>query len=71
MAMEAILEGIRDIQKKKIGKCNSAKELYIRLEQIYSNKKQEEEDMELMLEDLTDLQKEKMGKCNSVEEEEA
>ena len=38
MAMEAILEGLKDIQKKKIGKCNSDKELWLRLEQLYSNK---------------------------------
>ena len=31
MAMEAILEGLIDIQKKKIAKCNLAKELWIRL----------------------------------------
>ena len=68
MAMEAILEGLTDIQKKKIGKCNSAKELWLRLEQLYSNKEQEAEVMELILEDLTDLQKEKIGKCNSAEE---
>ena len=30
MAMEAILEGLTDIQKKKIGKCSSAKELWLR-----------------------------------------
>ena len=68
MAMEAILEGLTYIQKKNIGKCIPAKELWIRLEQLYSNKEQEVEVMELMLEDLTDLQKEKIGKCNSVEE---
>ena len=68
MAMEAILEGLTDIQKKKIGKCNSTKELWLRLEQLYSNKEQEAEVMKLMLEDLTDLQKEKIGKCNSLEE---
>ena len=71
MAMKSILEGLTNIQKKKIGKFISAKELCLRLEQLYSNKEQEAEVMELMLEDLTDLQKEKMGKCNSVEEEEA
>ena len=57
MAMEAMLEGLTNIQKKKIGKCSSAKELWLRLEQLYSNKEQEAEVMELMLEDLTDLQK--------------
>ena len=60
MAMEAILEGLTDIQKKKIGKCSSAKELWLRLEQLYSNKEQEAEVMELMLEDLTNFQKEKI-----------
>ena len=39
--MEAILEGLTDIQKKKIGKCNSVKELWLRLKQLYSNKEQE------------------------------
>ena len=33
MAMEAILEGLADIEKKKIGKCISAKELWLKLEQ--------------------------------------
>ena len=68
MAMEVILEGLTYIQKKKIGKCNSAKELWLRLEQLYSNEEQEAEVMELMLEDLIDLHKEKIGKCNSIEE---
>ena len=68
MAVEAILEGLADIQKKKIGKCISPKELWLKLEKYYSNKEQEAEVMELMLEDLTDLQKEKIGKCNLVEE---
>ena len=67
MVVEAILEGLTDIQKKKIGKCSSAKELWLILEQLYSNKEQEAKVMELMLEDLTNLQKEKIGKCNSVE----
>ena len=64
MAMEAILEGLTYIQKKKIGKCNSAKELWLRLEQFYSNKEQESEVMELMLEYLIDLRKNKIEKCN-------
>ena len=68
MAMKSILEGLIDIKKKKIGKCSSAKELWLRLEQLYSNKEQEAKVMELTLEDLTDLQKEKIGKCNSIEE---
>ena len=68
MSMEAILEGLIDIQKKKIGKCSSVKELWLRLEQLYSNKEQEAKVMELMLEELRDLQKEKIGKCNSIEE---
>ena len=67
MAMESILEGLTDIQKKNIGKCNSTRELWLRLEKLYSNKEEEAQVMELMLEDLTDLQKEKIGKCNSVE----
>ena len=41
MPMESVLEGLTDIQKKNIGKCNSANELWLRLEQIYSNKDQE------------------------------
>ena len=49
MAMEAILEDLRDIQKKKIAKCNSDQELWLILEQLYSNKEQEAEVMELML----------------------
>ena len=36
--MEAILEGLADIQKKKIGKCILARELWLKLEQYYSNK---------------------------------
>ena len=68
MAMESILEGLADIQKKKIGKCISAKELCLRLEQHYTNKEKEEEVMELMLEYLIDIQKDKIGKCKSVEE---
>ena len=69
MAMEAILEGLTNIQKKNIGKCISAKELlWLRLEQHYSNKEEEAKVMKLMLEYLIDLQKEKIGKCNSVEE---
>ena len=67
IAMESILEGLADIQKKKIGKCILAKELWLKLEQYYK-KEEEAEVMELMLEYLTDLQKEKVGKCNSVEE---
>ena len=68
MVMESIIEGLTYIQKKKIGKCISAKELWLGLEQHYSNKEEEVEVMELMLEYLTDLQKEKIGKCNLVEE---
>ena len=49
MAMEVILEVRTHIQKKNIGKCSSAKELWLRLEQLYSNKEQEAEVMELML----------------------
>ena len=44
--MEAILEGLIDIQKKNTGKCILAKELWLRLEQIYSIKEQEEEVIE-------------------------
>ena len=62
MDMESILEFLTDIQNKNIGTCSSAKELWLRLEQIYSNKEQEAEVMELILEDLTDLQKEKIRK---------
>ena len=40
MAMEAILEGLTYIQKKNIGKCIPAKELWIRLEQLYSKEEQ-------------------------------
>ena len=69
MAMEAILEGLTNIQKKNTGKCISAKELlWLRLEQHYSNKEEEAEAMELVLEYLIDIQKEKIGKCNSTEE---
>ena len=66
--MESILEGLKDIQKNKIGNCISTKELWLKLEQHYSNKEEEAEVMELMLEYLTDIQKEKIGKWNSVEE---
>ena len=38
MAMEAILEGLVDIQKNKIGKCISTTDLWLKLEQYYSNK---------------------------------
>ena len=67
MAMESTLEGLADIQKKKIGKCISSKELWPKLEKYYSIKEEESKVMESMLEYLTDLQKEKIGKCNSVE----
>ena len=68
LAMETILEGLTNHQKKKIGKCISTKELWLKIELIYSTKEQEEEVMKCMVEDLTDHQKEKIGKCNSVEE---
>ena len=55
MAMEAILEGLVDLQKKKIGKCISARELWLKLEQYYSNKEEEVRVMELTLEDLTNI----------------
>ena len=68
MAMETILEGLIDHQKKKIGKCSSAKELWLKIKHIYSTKEQEEEVMKLMVEDLTGLKKKKIRKCNSIEE---
>ena len=60
MAMETILEGLTDHQKKKIGKCILAKELWLKIELIYSTKEQEEEVMKLMVEDFIVLQKEKI-----------
>ena len=68
--MQVYLEakGLTNHQQKKIGKCSSAKELWLKIEHIYSTKEQEEEVMKLMVEDLTDLQKEKIGKYNSIEE---
>ena len=66
-AMETIFQGLTNHQKKKIGKCNSAKELWLKIEHIYSTKEQEEEVMKLMVEYLIDLQKEKIGKYNSIE----
>ena len=68
MVMVTILEGLTYHQKKNIRKCNSTKELWLKIEHIYSTKEQEEEVMKLMVEDLTDLQREKIGKCNSIEE---
>jgi len=68
MAMESILEGLSDSIKEKIGKCNTAKELWLKIEHLYSSKEHEEEVMKLMTADLTDLQKKKIGKCNSIEE---
>ena len=68
LAIGTIHEGLKNHQKNKIGKCNSAKELWLKIELIYSTKEHEEEVMKLMVEDLTDLQKEKIGKCNSIEE---
>ena len=66
--MEIILEGLTNHQKKKIGKCISTKELWLKIELIYSTKEQEEEVMKRMVEDLTYLQKDKIGKWNSIEE---
>ena len=60
--METILEGLTYHQKKKIGKCISAKELWLKTELIYSTKDQEEEVMKLIVEYLTDIQKDKIGK---------
>ena len=42
MAMESILEGLADIEKKNIRKCISAKELWLILEQHYFNKEEEQ-----------------------------
>ena len=66
--METILEGLTYHQKNKIGKCILAKQLYLKIELIYSTKEQEEEVMKLMVEYLTDLQKEKIWKYNTIEE---
>ena len=60
MSMETILEGLTTHQKKKIGKCILAKELWLKIELIYSTKEQEEEVMKLMVEYLTDLQNDKI-----------
>ena len=68
MLLETILEGLTDHQKKKIGKYISSKELWLKIELIYSTKEKEEEVMKLMVEDLEDLQKDKLGKYNSIEE---
>ena len=68
MAMETILEGLTNHQKKKIGKYILAKELWLKIELIYNTKEQEEEVMKLMVENLTDLQKEKIWKYNTIEE---
>ena len=38
MAMETILEGLTYHQKKKIGKCILAKELWLKIVHIYSTK---------------------------------
>ena len=62
--MEDILEFLSDPVKKKIGKCNTTKELWIKIEQLYSTKEHEEEVMKLMVEDLIVIQKEKIGKYN-------
>ena len=45
LSMETILEGLTDHQKKKIGKCSPIKELWLKIEDIYSTKEQEEEVM--------------------------
>ena len=67
MAMETILEGLTDHQKKKIGKCSLSKELQLKIELIYSTKEQEEEVMKLMVKDTTYIKKDKIGKYNSIE----
>ena len=41
MAMETILEGLTDHQKKKIGKYSSTKVLWLKIELIYSTKEHE------------------------------
>ena len=64
MAMESILTGLIDYLKKKIGKCISTKELWLKMELVYSTKEHEEEVMKLMVEDLIVIQKEKIGKYN-------
>ena len=66
--METILEGLIYHQKKNIGKCSSAKELWLKIELIYSTKEHEEEVMKLMVDDMKYLQKEKIRKYNSIEE---
>ena len=66
--MELMLEDIIDLQREKIGKCSSTKELWLKIELIYSTNEDEEEPMKLMVEDLTNIQKEKTGKYNSIEE---
>ena len=38
MDMETILKGLTYHQKKNIGKCNSTKELWLKIELIYSTK---------------------------------
>ena len=38
LSMETILIGLTDHQKKKIGKCILAKELWLKIELIYSTK---------------------------------
>ena len=59
--METILEGLTNHQKKNIGKCNSYKELWLKIEHIYSIKEHEEEVMKLMVEDLADMGQSERG----------
>ena len=42
MAMNVILDGLPDNIKEKIGECNSAKELWEKLKDLYSNEKSNE-----------------------------
>ena len=43
--MELMLEDLTDLQKEKIGKCNSAEELSFKIHQLNSNEEQEVEDI--------------------------
>ena len=54
-AIEAILDGISQSIKRKIGPCVSAKELCVKLEKIYSNKEIAQENLAIYKYDSEDI----------------
>jgi cytochrome c-type biogenesis protein CcmH/NrfF len=72
--MDFILEGLLDSIKEKVGKCSSAKELWERLQNIYSNKYHpitRPNHIEQNKEEVKSKQEERCPSCqkNSIEED--